>query len=159
MKYTLTDETKECFGVTLHRVKYENGEIGGWLEKESNLDQDGDARVSGDALVYGNARVYGDAQVYGDAWVSGNAWVYGNARVYGDALVSGNADWMLAGPIGSRDDFTTIFREKDRLAVSCGCFYGSLDKFAEQVDKNHGDNEHGKAYRAMIDMVRIRFGA
>ena len=129
MKYKMTAETKEMFGITLHRVKYENGEIGGWLEKESNLDQDGDA------------------------------WVYGNARVYGDALVSGNADWMLAGPIGSRDDFTTIFREKDRLAVSCGCFYGSLDKFAEQVDKNHGDNEHGKAYRAMIDMVRIRFGA
>ena len=123
MKYKMTDETKECFGVTLHRVKYENGEIGGWIEKESNLDQDGDARV------------------------------------YGDAQVSGDADWMLAGPIGSRDDFTTIFREKDRLAVSCGCFYGSLDDFAKQVDENHGDNEHGKAYRAMIDMVRIRFGA
>ena len=147
MKYKITDETKECFGVTLHRVKYVNGEIGGWIEKESNLDQDGHARVSGDAWVYGDARV------------SGDAWVSGDARVYGHARVSGHADWMLVGPIGSRDSFTTIFREEDRLAVSCGCFYGSLDDFAKQVDENHGDNEHGKAYRAMIDMVRIRFGA
>ena len=31
------------------------GDLGGWIEKEDNLSQDGDAWVSGDALVYGNA--------------------------------------------------------------------------------------------------------
>ena len=30
-------------------------ELGGWIEKESNLSQDGDAWVCGDARVYGNA--------------------------------------------------------------------------------------------------------
>ena len=51
------------------------GEKGGYIQKESNLSQ------TGDAWVYGNARVFGDARV------SGNAWVYGDARVSGDARV------------------------------------------------------------------------
>jgi hypothetical protein len=97
-KFEFTGETKVCFGITFNRIQAKisfgvvaNGEIGGWIEKESNVSDEGDAWVSGDAWVYGNARVYGDAQVYGDAWVSGDAQVYGNAQVYGDARVSGDA--------------------------------------------------------------------
>ena len=37
------------------------GELGGYIEKEKNLSQEGDAWVSGDARVYGNAWVSGDA--------------------------------------------------------------------------------------------------
>ena len=82
MKYKLTEETKERFGRTLHRIvcvtAFSNvaaGELGGWIENEKNLDQ------------CGNAWVYGDALVYGDAWVCGDALVYGNAEVYGNAKV------------------------------------------------------------------------
>jgi len=73
------------------------GDLGGWIEKGSNLSQDGDAWVYGDAQVYGDARVSGNAwvsgnaEVYGDARVSGNTWVYEDARVYGSARVSGDA--------------------------------------------------------------------
>lgn len=45
------------------------GDIGGWIESEKNLSQDGNARVYGDARVSGNALVYGNARVYGDAEV------------------------------------------------------------------------------------------
>ena len=127
-KYELTSETKVFLGKTLYRIKalvqfgnVNAGDLGGWIEKEENLSQSGnawvygDARVSGNAWVYGdarvsgnaevsgnarvsgnaevsgNARVSGDARVYGDARVSGNAWVYGNAEVSGDARVYGNA--------------------------------------------------------------------
>ena len=71
-KYTLTKEKKVQFGITLFRIKANvafgiiaKGELGGWIEKEDNLDQSGDAWVSGNAWVYGDARVYGDAWVYG----------------------------------------------------------------------------------------------
>ena len=103
-KYSLTKNTKQWFGITLFQIKAEmsfgivaKGELGGYIEKESNLSQEGNAWVSGDAQVSGNAWVSGDAwvsgnaQVYGDAQVSGNAQVYGNAWVYGNALVFGNA--------------------------------------------------------------------
>ncbi|EPW8137153.1 hypothetical protein ACWWSC_000350 [Klebsiella pneumoniae] len=116
-KFELVAEmSKEFFGRKLFRIRalisfgnVEKGDLGGWVEQETNLDQDdnawvygnaqvfGDARVSGNAQVYGNAWVYGDARVYGNAWVYGDArvfgdaWVYGNAQVFGDARVSGNA--------------------------------------------------------------------
>jgi carbonic anhydrase/acetyltransferase-like protein (isoleucine patch superfamily) len=86
MKYELTDETKQYYGVTLRRIRYlADGSLGGWIEGASNLWQ------SGSAKVYGNAKVYGSAVVYGSATVSGDARVYGNAKVYGSAVVSGDA--------------------------------------------------------------------
>lgn len=98
MKYRLT-ETKEINGVTLHQIEciepfgdVKQGDKGGWIEKENNLSQFGDAWVYGNARVYGKAMVYGNACVFGDARVSGNAWVGGKARVYGDALVYGDAE-------------------------------------------------------------------
>ena len=70
-KFELT-EKKEVGGLTLFRTKAKiafgnvaKGELGGWIEKEGNLSD------SGDAWVYGNARVYGYARVYGCAWVYG----------------------------------------------------------------------------------------
>ena len=99
-KYELTTETKIVYGKTLYRIRaltsfatVKAGDLGGWIEKEENLAQEGDAWVSGDAQVSGNAQVFGDAHVSGDARVSGNtrvsgdAWVYGRARVFGNACV------------------------------------------------------------------------
>jgi len=74
MKYKLTKESKVEFGVKLYRIEalennerygVDKGDKGGWIEKEANLSQYGDAWVSGNALVYGDARVYDNAWVYG----------------------------------------------------------------------------------------------
>ena len=55
-KYELTAESIVKFGRTLFRIKalvdfgnVEEGELGGFVEKEGNLDQSGNAWVSGDA--------------------------------------------------------------------------------------------------------------
>ncbi|MFR8514935.1 MAG: polymer-forming cytoskeletal protein, partial [Akkermansia sp.] len=45
------------------------GEVGGYIEKEVNLSQDGNAWVFGDAEVFGDAKVSGNAKVSGDAKV------------------------------------------------------------------------------------------
>lgn len=95
-QWEFTGETEIRFGITLKRIRatvefklkcgivIHKGELGGWIEKESNL--------SGDAWVCGGACVFGDAKVSGDAWVCGDACVFGNARVSGDAMVSGDAE-------------------------------------------------------------------
>ena len=144
-KFELTANSKMCLGKKLFQIKalisfgnVEEGDLGGFIEKEDNLSQygnawvygnaevydnarvsgdarvsgnaevSGDARVSGNARVYGNAEVYGDARVYGDAWVYGNAEVYGNARVYGDAEVYGDA-WVSGdAEVSGNADYTTI---------------------------------------------------
>ena len=100
-KYELIKTDTICaYGRTLFRVRYlcdiENivaaGDIGGYIEGEYNLSQQGNSVVLGDAEVYGNAKVCGDAEVYGNAEVCGDAKVYGNAKVCGDAMVFGNAE-------------------------------------------------------------------
>lgn len=61
-KYILTDVSKEIFGVKLFRIKalvsfgnVEKGDLGGWVEKEGNLNQEGDAWVYGNACVSAKA--------------------------------------------------------------------------------------------------------
>ena len=63
----LQDQTIEWCGRTLCRIRalrdfgdVHAGDVGGYIECERNLSQDG------------NAWVYDDARVCGDAWVSGN---------------------------------------------------------------------------------------
>jgi hypothetical protein len=213
MKYELTEEKKTIDKTTFYRIRalkdFSNvkvGDLGGWIESERNLSQNGDAwvydnaqvhgnawvcddaRVSGDAQVYGDALVFGDAWVsgnslvFGDAWVCdnsqvsgnarvcGNAQVYDNAQVFGDAWVSGDAqvyddariehtaDYLFIGPIGSCEPFTTFYRTENGISVSCGCFTGKLDEFAAKVDETHGDNKHGKAYKAAIEFVKQVMG-
>ena len=72
-KFELTTDTKMHFGRKLFRIKalvsfgdVKEGTLGGYVEKEENLDHEGNAWVYGDALVYGDARVSGNACVYGE---------------------------------------------------------------------------------------------
>ena len=113
MKYEITNIKHES--LDLYRIRalkdfgdVKVGDLGGFIKKESNLSQEGNAwvydnarvfgnaqvfdnaQVSGDARVYENAQVSVDARVYGNAWVSGDARVYDNARVFGNARVSGD---------------------------------------------------------------------
>lgn len=82
MKYELTDETN---GSGLRRIRalrdiprygVKEGDLGGWVESEGNLTQEGDC------WVFDNAQVCGNAQVFGNAMVCGNAQVF-------DAVVCG----------------------------------------------------------------------
>src|SRR5574337_551685 len=93
----LNDSTMINGGVKLYQIKalkdfgdVRKGDLGGYIEKEDNLSQEGDAWVSGNAHVTGDARVSENPRVSGDAWVSGNARVSGDARVSGHALVDGD---------------------------------------------------------------------
>lgn len=110
-KYEFTGETMNFNGHLLHRIRrLSDDKLGGWIEKEENLSQEGSCWVGNNAKVYENAKVYGNAKVYsnanggycveiyGNAKVYDNAivhWeskIYGNAKIYGDAQVDGNVE-------------------------------------------------------------------
>lgn len=155
MKYKLTDETKEFCGKTLFRIeatrdipKYgvQKGDRGGWIESEGNLSREDEC------WVYGNAKVYGNAQVYGDAWVSGNARIKNNGKT------ESMKDYCVFGPCGSRDDFTTFYKTETGIWVSCGCFNGSIEKFLKKVEETHGDNKHGRTYKVLAELARMKIG-
>ena len=81
----------------------------------------------------------------------GKAWVWGNAEVFSASHV------LVIGAIGSRDDFTTFFRDKDNeITVKCGCFLGKIDKFLEKVTQTHGDSKYALVYRAAVEVARLQ---
>ena len=146
-KFELTSETKiNIFGKKLFRIKalisfadVEAGETGGWVEKEGNVNQSGNAWVSDNAKVYGNAKV------------SGNAWVSDNAEVYG------NADYTTIHGFGTQFRTTTFFRCKDKkVRVACGCFFGTIPEFREQV-KNTRKGKIAEEYLMIADLMENHF--
>ena len=143
-KFEFTGETKTISlffrTATLHRIRavaefglVKIGDLGGWIEKEENLSHEG------------------------KAWVWGNAEVCGDAKVWGNAKVFSASHVLVIGAIGSRDDFTTFFRDKDNeITVKCGCFLGKIDKFLEKVTQTHGDSKYALVYRAAVEVARLQ---
>ena len=143
-KYEFTGEVKriKLIGteVVLRRIRavtafgvVKAGDIGGWIEKEENLSHDGSAWVYGDARVCGNADVCGDAEVY-----------------------SANHIFSI-GPIGSRNEYTTFYRNKnEKIEVRCGCFNGIIEEFLEKVAETHGENKHASVYRAAAEIAKLQ---
>lgn len=82
-KYKIrTDISKTFRGKTIYRIEalkdfgdVKKGDLGGWVEKENNLSQEG------------NCWVYDNACVYDNAIVTNNATVRDEASVYGDTCV------------------------------------------------------------------------
>ena len=157
-KFELTREFITFLGRKLFRIKalvefgdVKAGELGGYVEKEENINHEGNA------WVYGNARVYGDARVYGNARVSGDARVYGNARVYGDAWVVKQEDIIFtAAKFGTIFRTTTAYRTTDGVQINCGCFSGNLEEFREQITQTREGRMREK-YLHHADEIEMYF--
>lgn len=164
-KFELTTDRIEENGTALYRIKalidfgdVKASDLGGYVEKEENLSQSGNAWVYGSARVSGNASVCDDAWVSGNARVSGNASVYGNARVSGNAWICSNADYICLKGFGSHNRSTTMFRTKSgNICVSCGCFSGTLQEFESKVKETHGNNKFAREYLALVEVAKIHF--
>ena len=92
-----------CTFTDINKIEIKEGSLGGYIESERNLSQNGScwvydsakvydyAEVFGNAIISNNAEIYGNAKVSKNSRVSENAKIYGNARLYGNAEVYGNA--------------------------------------------------------------------
>lgn len=97
-KYELLKDDINYCGLTVHRIKalrdfnsVKKGDIGGYIEKEENLSQDGDCWVYDNAIVYENATVTGNAIVCDYAKVNGTSIVTEHAIVSDYAEVTGTS--------------------------------------------------------------------
>ena len=116
-KFELTSETKiNIFGKKLFRIKalisfgdVKAGETGGWVEKEENVNQ------------------------------------------------SGNADYATIHGFGTQFRTTTFFRCKDKkVRVACGCFFGTIPEFREQV-KDTRKGKIAEEYLVISDLMEKHF--
>ncbi len=94
MKYELTGETITHKGRTLHQIKAAKrirtvlkGDLGGYIESEENLAQQGSCWVGPNAKVYGGAKVLDDAQVLGTSEVYDKSMIRRSARLTGNCDV------------------------------------------------------------------------
>lgn len=157
MKYELLKhDSKKINGRTLYRIKalkdfgiVAKGGLGGYVEKEANLSQSGNAWVFDEAWVSDNARVSGNA------WVSGNARVFGKARVFDNAWVSGNAeiesskDYIVFKNTWSSFRYFTYTKSNKMWRV--GCFYGTGQ---ELIEKAYKDSElSGRCYELYVNLA------
>ncbi len=114
LKYEITPNYITIFKLPLFRIRalrdipsagVKAGDLGGYIENEENLSQEGRCWIGGEACVYCKSYVFGDAQVYGNAHVFDHAQIYGNAQVfenatvYNCALVFGNASIFDKGSV------------------------------------------------------------
>ena len=111
----------------------------------------------GDADLHGAD--LGDAYLHG-AYLHGanlRGAYLGDANLGGAYKITSVDDILLIGPIGSRADYTHIYRTDKGVYVKCGCFFGTVDEFASKVKDTHGDNKFANQYRKVIDFVNKYF--
>ena len=68
-----------------------------------------------------------------------------------------NTDIFSAGPLGSRNGYTTFFHTDKGIFVQCGCFRGTLEEFIAKVKETHNDNEHARNYLAISEFVKQKY--
>lgn len=163
-KYELTSNFKMYSDKKIFQIRalvnLENGvkvgELGGWIEKEENLSHNGKAWVSDNTWVTNNAHVSGDAWVRDNVWVSGDAHVAGNAHVAGKAWVSKSADLLQITGLGTVHRTTTVYRTKNGIEITCGCFCGDLEQFRKQVVETRKGKVRDE-YLKFAELIEIYF--
>lgn len=133
MKYEIikTDKIDVDFH-TVYRIKnLITGELGGYIENENNLSQEGDCWVHRNAVVYGRARVRDNAQImdyakvcgqnllldFGDVIVYDNARVREKAKVSDDAKIFHNADVFGEAKVYGRAEVSENAQVYDKSQV------------------------------------------
>ena len=162
------------YGANLYGANLRGADLGGANLRDANLygaDLYGADLYGADlygANLYG-ANLYG-ANLYGANLYGANLYganLYG-ANLYGADLCGAdlgeewgklekNTDIFIAGPLGSRNGYTTFFHTDKGIFVQCGCFRGTLDEFVAKVKETHNDNEHARNYLAIAEFVKQKY--
>ena len=135
--WEFTGETKIYFGVTLRRIRasvefklkcgivIDKGELGGWIEKESNL--------SGNAWVSGNAELYGDAVICNsnDYIVFKNNW--SSFRYF--TWTRSNDMWKVGCFYGTGKDLIEKAYKDSKLSGDCYKAYVELVEKLKELQK------------------------
>lgn len=117
----------------------------------------GCAMAMNSAIVEGQAAISDYAVMRDEAVISGKTMARTNIILGLDANVSKPHHFLNVGPIGSRDDYTSFFRNSTGgISVICGCFSGDIDDFVRAVKSTHPNGVHTKAYLAAIKLAKIQ---
>ena len=110
-KYIMTNITKEVDGRTLHRIvaiksfayfedrDVNQGDLGGWIEKEENLSHEGDCWVYDEAMVMDNSYICESSKIEDNVIIKGNSVIRGEIIIANDVVIDGNIYIRTSGEI------------------------------------------------------------
>lgn len=171
-KFELTTNTKVKLGRTLIQIKaafsfgtVKEGDLGGWVEKESSLGDD--VWIYEDAEVFANAKIMGGEIMGGEIWGGeimggvirgGEIWggvIWGG--VIRGGVIKKSSDYITFCSIGSDSNVLTAYKVGKEIEVVRGCFRGTLKEFETAVKEKHGKNQHAIEYGFAIKIIKARF--
>lgn len=150
-----------------------------------DVEISGCTRVSHNAQIQGGAKIDNYSKIYDNAAINGNVMIGGSVSIHGYTVIDGNVminsngsgvieitgnahlqdgakitdrnHMFVIGPIGSRNDYTTFYKNKDNgITVSCGCFTGDIETFLERVIETHGCSKHAQVYRRATEIAILQ---
>ena len=68
-----------------------------------------------------------------------------------------NSEYFAFDRIGSEKRKTYFFQADEGMHVRAGCFFGTLDKFIEQVKETHGGTKYEKEYLMAVELAKVHF--
>ena len=172
-KYELTDVTMKFEGRTLYRIRalkdfadVKKGKLGGWVQTEDNLSQEGYCWVYNNAKCMDNARMYDNSTMFDRSEMHDNTIMYDYSRMYGNSamydysrmfsnsLMFGNSELkgnakLYGKLVSSVDDFieinnpdgrlVTCVRKGNEILYNVGC----QDEITEETFRLRIKNEDG----------------
>ena len=176
-KYELTDVTMKFEGRTLYRIRalrnfsdVDTGELGGWVESENNLSQEGDCWIYDNAKCVDNARMYDNSTMYKNSIMCSSSRMYDNSRMCNNSILKGND--KLYGKLVSRvEEFIEINNKKGRIVTgvlkdgkilyNIGC-QSEITKevFVDRIYNDDGGvkkHPYRKEYLKIIDIIEAYF--
>jgi hypothetical protein len=70
-----------------------------------------------------------------------------------------DADLIIFQGFGSRYGIFYAYKNKDNIIeIRTGCFFGTINEFIKCVKKEHNNNNFGREYLMICDLIKLKFG-
>jgi hypothetical protein len=152
----LRNDTIQVDGRTLYRIRAivdlpyaKKGEIGGYIEKESNLSHQGGSWLIDNAMVFGNAKIWEEAAAAQNVMVFGNASLHGDVNIFGNVVIQDNVEIYGKGVFVHGH----LWLCGDIKLSKRGNYYG------DNAFKNQRDFDDWLESKKRIRRIRLRNGA
>lgn len=123
------------------------------------------AFVANNVEIYDNAIIKGNAGVIGDPIHTCNSIkIYGTATLQGDCYICNggniynNNRYAVIKGFGREQRSTTFYMNRNNdIMVKCGCFFGTLKDFRNEVRITHGYTKLAKEYLKIAKLMEYHF--
>ena len=131
------------------------GDLGGYIEKEDNLSQDGNCWIFSDSVVFDNARINDNAIIKGHSVVQDNAKVFGNALIKDSNLY----DYAMVRDAKLIDNIVDSNATISCIAVIGACYFSKNAKIRSLNDYINIRLEGGSVtfYRNIKNKIGITY--